>query len=197
YPPIPQLVTPAQPKPRKKNDSRETGYRAHPGGLVTPSAPRTVGNWVIRPLSQCPSTKIVVPSRPKQHGACYHLTPRTPATCQNISKPILPSEPKTSNDRFDSLQSAPGPSNALLAPNISSTSGEIAMDITDADVIPSQINLSTPKPDFQQGSRKQHPPDVLVLQSLSSQAMYQVIFGTLDPHSGCAAHIHSPSHLVF
>ncbi|KAF9230460.1 hypothetical protein BU15DRAFT_69180 [Melanogaster broomeanus] len=148
YPPISQLVIPAQPEPSKKNNSKATGPQAHLGRLVIPSAPKTAGNWVIRPLSQHLSAKIVIPSGPKQAR-------RTSATHRNISTLILPSEPKPSNNKIDSVQSAPGPSNSLL-----SEAENIALDTMDVDAIPSQINPS----DFQQ-----------MLRSPSYQAMYRHI----------------------
>ncbi|KAF9222862.1 hypothetical protein BS17DRAFT_767610 [Gyrodon lividus] len=123
YCPISQLTIPAQRKPRKKHDSKATGHQGHPRDLVIPAAPKVTGNHVI-----------VIPSRPKQAR-------RTPTTRQNISTLVLPTEPKTSNHKIDSMQSTPGPSNMVLAPNILSESDNIAMDITDVDLIPSQTHF--------------------------------------------------------
>ncbi|KAF9222499.1 hypothetical protein BS17DRAFT_768083 [Gyrodon lividus] len=134
YCPISQLTIPAQPKPRKEHDSEATGHQGHPRDLVIPAAPKATGNCAVRPLSQRLSTKIVIPNGPKQAH-------RTPTTCQNISTLVLPAEPKTSNHKIDSVQSTPGPSNTVLAPDILSGSDNIAMDVADVDPIPSQTHF--------------------------------------------------------
>ncbi|KIK77153.1 hypothetical protein PAXRUDRAFT_17683 [Paxillus rubicundulus Ve08.2h10] len=51
----------------------------------------------IRPPSQPTSTKIIIPSRPKQAH-------RISTTYQNLLTHILPSEPKASNSEIDSAQ---------------------------------------------------------------------------------------------
>ncbi|KAF9222794.1 hypothetical protein BS17DRAFT_767555 [Gyrodon lividus] len=168
YRPISQLTIPAQPKPRKKHDSKATGYQGHPQDLVIPAAPKATGNCTVRPLSQCLSAKIVIPSGLKQAR-------RTPATCQNILTLVLPTEPKTSNHKIDSVQSTPGPSNMVLALDILSGSDNIAMDVADVDPIPSQTHFSAPEPEFQQGSSNQYSPDALVLRSPTHWAMYRDI----------------------
>ncbi|KIK76621.1 hypothetical protein PAXRUDRAFT_169351, partial [Paxillus rubicundulus Ve08.2h10] len=116
---------------------------AHLGGLVIPSAPKTAGSWAIRPPSQPMSTKIVIPSGLKQ--AC-----RISTTCQqahmismtrkNLLTIVLHLEPKASNSKFNSTQSMPGPCNPILAANILTTLQSFAMDITDVDPLPLQIN---------------------------------------------------------
>ncbi|KIK72680.1 hypothetical protein PAXRUDRAFT_21702, partial [Paxillus rubicundulus Ve08.2h10] len=52
FPPISQLVVPAQPKPTKNKDFETTGHHARPGKLVIPAAPKTAGNQAIRPPPQ-------------------------------------------------------------------------------------------------------------------------------------------------
>ncbi|KAF8835189.1 hypothetical protein BDN67DRAFT_1015763 [Paxillus ammoniavirescens] len=168
FPPISQLVIPAQPKPRKNKDFEATGHCARPGELIIPVAPKTAGNQVIRPPPQCMSAQIDIPSRPKK-------APWISTTRQNLSTLLLPSEPKASHSCIDSLQSTPGPSNPILAPDVFNKPEDIAMDYMDVDPSPSQINPSAPEPDFQPGSSKKHSLDVLALQSPSGWAMYQCI----------------------
>ncbi|KIK74499.1 hypothetical protein PAXRUDRAFT_18256 [Paxillus rubicundulus Ve08.2h10] len=154
FPPISQLVVPAQPKPRKNNDFEATGHHTRPGELVIPATPKTAVNQAIRTLPQHTSTQIDIPSRPKK--VC-----RISTTRQSLSTLFLPSEPKASHSRLDSVQSMPGPSNPILAPNVFNEPEDIAMDHMDVDPSPSQINPVVPEPDFQPGSSKKHSPDVL------------------------------------
>ncbi|KIK72003.1 hypothetical protein PAXRUDRAFT_120163, partial [Paxillus rubicundulus Ve08.2h10] len=98
FPPISQLIVPAQPKPTKKKDFEATGHHARPGKLVIPAAPKTAGNQAIRPLPQRTSAQINIPSGPKKAR-------RISTTRQNLSALLLPSEPKASHSRIDSLQS--------------------------------------------------------------------------------------------
>ncbi|KIK79538.1 hypothetical protein PAXRUDRAFT_16285 [Paxillus rubicundulus Ve08.2h10] len=133
FPPISQLVVPAQPKPKNKDDFEATGHHAHPGDLVIPATPKTAGHRAIRPNSGHMSTNIDIPSGPKQ--AC-----RISTTHQNLSTLVLPSKPKCSNGGIDSVRSMPGPSNATLAPKMFNEAEDIAMDYMDVDPIPSRIN---------------------------------------------------------
>ncbi|KIK75643.1 hypothetical protein PAXRUDRAFT_172159 [Paxillus rubicundulus Ve08.2h10] len=155
FPPISQLVIPAQPKPRKNKDFEATGHHTHPGELVIPVAPKTAGKQAahfptdsqttnaddikqclqIRPLPQHMSAQIDIPSRPKK-------THRISTTCQSLSMLFLPSEPKASHSRLNSVQSTPGPSNPILAPNVFNKPEDITMDYMDVDPSPSQINPS-------------------------------------------------------
>ncbi|KIK78686.1 hypothetical protein PAXRUDRAFT_16740 [Paxillus rubicundulus Ve08.2h10] len=169
FPPISQLIFPAQPKPRKNKDCEATRHHARPGELVIPAAPKTPGNQVclqIKPPPQCTSTQIDIPSGPKK-------VRRISTTCQSLSTLFLPSEPKASHSRLDSVQSMPGPSNPISAPNVFNEPADIAMDYMDVHQSPLQINPSVPEPDFQPGSSKKDSPEVLVLQNPSGQAMYR------------------------
>ncbi|KIK74918.1 hypothetical protein PAXRUDRAFT_18243 [Paxillus rubicundulus Ve08.2h10] len=143
FPPISQLVIPAQPKPRKNEDFEATRHHACPGELVIPAAPKTAVNQA--------------------------------ATALILSTFFLPSEPKASHSCLDSVHSAPGPSNPILAPDVFNEPEDIAMDYVDVDPSPSQINPAAPEPDFQPGSRKKDSLDVLALQSPSGWAMYQCL----------------------
>ncbi|KIK72760.1 hypothetical protein PAXRUDRAFT_179972, partial [Paxillus rubicundulus Ve08.2h10] len=133
FPPISQLVIPAQPKPRKNKDFKATGHHAHPVELEIPVAPKTAGNQAIRPPPQCTSTQIDIPSGPKKAH-------RISTTRQSLSMLFLPSEPKASHSRLNSVQSTPGPSNPILAPNVFNEPEDIMMDYMDVDPSPSQIN---------------------------------------------------------
>ncbi|KIK75147.1 hypothetical protein PAXRUDRAFT_19232 [Paxillus rubicundulus Ve08.2h10] len=104
--PIPQLVVPAQPKPRKNEDFEATQHHARPGELVIPAAPKTAVNQAIRPQPHCMSAQIDIPSGPKKSH-------RISTTRQSLSTLFLPSEPKASHSCLDSVQSAPGPSNPI------------------------------------------------------------------------------------
>ncbi|KAF8835536.1 hypothetical protein BDN67DRAFT_984559 [Paxillus ammoniavirescens] len=188
FPPISQLVIPAQLKPRKNKDFEAAGHHTRPGELVIPAAPKTAGNQVvhfttnsqtthaddikqrpqIRPPPQHMSTQIDIPSGPKKAR-------RISTTQQNLLMILLPSEPKASHSRINSLQSTPGPSNPISTPNVFNEPEDITMDYMDVDPSPSQINPSAPKPDFQPGLSKKHSPDVLALQSPSGWAMYRCI----------------------
>ncbi|KIJ07016.1 hypothetical protein PAXINDRAFT_19784 [Paxillus involutus ATCC 200175] len=154
FPPISQLIVPAQPKPRTNKDFQAAGHHARSGQLVIPAAPKTSGNLVIRPPPQRMSAQIDIPCGPKKAR-------RISTTCQNLSTISLPSEPKASHSRIDSAQSTPGPSNPISAPDIFNKPEDIAMDYMDVDPSPSQINPSAPEPDFQPGSSKKLSPDVL------------------------------------
>ncbi|KIK76019.1 hypothetical protein PAXRUDRAFT_18503 [Paxillus rubicundulus Ve08.2h10] len=182
--PISQLVVPAQLKPRKNKDFKATRHHARPGELVIPAAPKTAVNQAvhfptdsqttnaddikqcpqIRPLPQRTSTQIDIPSGPKKAR-------RISTTHQSLSTLFLPSEPKASHSCLDSLQSAPGLSNPIPAPDVFNEPEDIAMDYMDVDPSPLQINPAVPEPDFQPGSSKKHSPDVLVLRSPSGQAV--------------------------
>ncbi|KIK78048.1 hypothetical protein PAXRUDRAFT_165037 [Paxillus rubicundulus Ve08.2h10] len=164
--PISQLVVPAQPTPRKNKDFEATRHHACPGELVIPAAPKTTVNQVIRPPPQRMSAQIDIPSGPEK--AC-----RISTTHQSLSTLFLPSEPKASQSCLDSLQSVPGPSNPILAPDVFNEPEDIVMDYMDVDPSPSQINPAVPELDFQPGSSKKHSPDVLVLRSPSGRAMYR------------------------
>ncbi|KIK73245.1 hypothetical protein PAXRUDRAFT_21073 [Paxillus rubicundulus Ve08.2h10] len=166
FPPISQLIVPAQLKPRKNKDFEDTWHHTRPGELVIPAAPKTAVNQVIRPLPQHTSAQIAIPSGPKKAR-------RVSTTHQSLSTLFLPSEPKASHSRLDSVQSTPGPSNPISAPNVFNEPEDIAMDYMDVDPSPSQINPLAPEPDFQPGFSKKHSPDVLALQSPSGQAMYR------------------------
>ncbi|KAF8835236.1 hypothetical protein BDN67DRAFT_1015715 [Paxillus ammoniavirescens] len=154
FPPISQLIVPAQPKPRKNKDKQ---------GLQ--------GRWV-----SCSSWGACNPSstqdRWKSGGHCLN---------QNLSTILLPSEPKASHSYIDSLQSTPGPSNPISAPDVFNEPEDITMDYMDVDPSPSQINPLAPKPDFQPGSSKKHSLDVLALQSPSGRAMYRHILESQMP----------------
>ncbi|KIK73589.1 hypothetical protein PAXRUDRAFT_20694 [Paxillus rubicundulus Ve08.2h10] len=156
FPPISQLVVPAQPKPRKNEDFEATRHHARPGELVIPVAPKTAVNQVIRPPPQHTSAQIDIPSGPQKAH-------RISTTRQSLSTLFLPSEPKASQSCLDSVQSVPGPSNPILAPDVFNKPEDIAMDYVDVDPSPSKINPAAPEPDFQPGSGKKHSPDVLVL----------------------------------
>ncbi|KIK78773.1 hypothetical protein PAXRUDRAFT_16693 [Paxillus rubicundulus Ve08.2h10] len=183
--PISQLVVPPQPKPRKNKDFEATRHHARPGELVIPAAPKATVNQAIhfptdsqtmnaddikqclqiRPPPQCTSAQIATPSGPKKAR-------RISTTRQSLSTLFLPSEPKASHSRLDSVQSTPGLSNPISAPDVFNKPEDITMDYMDVDPSPSQINPSAPEPDFQPGSSKKHSPDVLALQSPSGWAMY-------------------------
>ncbi|KAF8833714.1 hypothetical protein BDN67DRAFT_985840 [Paxillus ammoniavirescens] len=167
--PISQLVVPAQLKPRKNKDFKATRHRARPGELVIPAAPKTAGHQAIRPPPQHISTQIDIPSGPKKAH-------RISTTRQNLLTLLLPSEPKASHSHINSLQSTPGPSNPISAPDVFNEPEDITMDYMDVDPSPSQINPSVPEPDFQPGLSKKHSPDVLVLQSPSGQAIPVLYF---------------------
>ncbi|KIK77818.1 hypothetical protein PAXRUDRAFT_17247 [Paxillus rubicundulus Ve08.2h10] len=164
--PISQLVVPAQPKPRKNKDFKATQHHAHPGELVIPAAPKTAVNQAIRPPPQHTSTQIDIPSGPRKAH-------RISTTHQSLSTHFLPSEPKDSC--LNSVQSMPGPSNPILAPDVFNEPEDIAMDYMDVGPSPSQINPLAPEPDFQPGSSKKHSPEVLALQSPSGRVMYQCL----------------------
>ncbi|KIJ10061.1 hypothetical protein PAXINDRAFT_16907 [Paxillus involutus ATCC 200175] len=168
FPPISQLIVPAQPKPRTNKDFQAAGHHTRSGQLVIPAAPKTSGNPVIRPPPQRMSAQIDIPCGPKKAR-------RISTTRQNLSTISLPSEPKASHSRIDSAQSTPGPSNPISAPDIFNEPEDIAMDYMDVDPSPSPINPSAPEPDFQPGSSKKLSPDILALQSPSGQAMYRHI----------------------
>ncbi|KAF8833892.1 hypothetical protein BDN67DRAFT_985724 [Paxillus ammoniavirescens] len=168
FPPISQLVVPAQPKPRTNKDFKAAGHHACPWELIIPAAPKTTGNQAIRPPPQHMSVQIDIPSGPKK--AC-----RISTTRQNLLMILLPSEPKASHSHIDSLQSTPGPSNPISAPDVFNKPEDIVMDYMDVDSSPSQINPSAPEPDFQPGLSKKHSLDILVLQSPSGQAVYRHI----------------------
>ncbi|KIK71879.1 hypothetical protein PAXRUDRAFT_99983, partial [Paxillus rubicundulus Ve08.2h10] len=127
--PISQLVVPAQPKPTKNKDFEATGHHTCPGKLVIPAAPKTAGNQVIRPPPQRTSAQIDIPSGPTK--VC-----RISTTRQNLSALLLPSEPKASHSRIDSLQSTPGPSNPTSAPDVFNEPEDITMDYMDVDPSP-------------------------------------------------------------
>lgn len=155
FPPISQLVVPAQPKPRMNKDFQAAGHHARSGQLVIPVAPKTSGNPVVRfptnsqtthadDIKQCPqirpppqrmSAQIDIPCGPKKARGIS-------TTRQNLSTISLPSEPKASHSRIDSAQSTPGPSNPISAPDIFNEPEDIAMDYMDVDPSPSQINPS-------------------------------------------------------
>ncbi|KIK74678.1 hypothetical protein PAXRUDRAFT_171626 [Paxillus rubicundulus Ve08.2h10] len=135
FPPISQLVVPAQPEPRKNKDFEATRSHAHPGELVIPAAPKTTVNQAIRPLPQHTSAQIAIPSGPKKAR-------RISTTCQSLLMLFLPSESKASHSRLDSVQSMPGPSNPISAPNVFNKPEDIMMDYMDVDPSPSQINPS-------------------------------------------------------
>ncbi|KIK72758.1 hypothetical protein PAXRUDRAFT_43703, partial [Paxillus rubicundulus Ve08.2h10] len=164
--PISQLVIPAQLKPRKNEDFKATWHHAHPGELVIPAAPKTAVNQAIRPLPQHTSVQIDIPCRPQKAR-------RISTTRQSLLTLFLPSEPKAAQSYLDSVQSVPGPSNPILAPDVFNEPEDITMDYVDVDPSPLQINPVAPEPDFQPGSSKKHSPDVVVLQSPSGWAMYQ------------------------
>ncbi|KIK77643.1 hypothetical protein PAXRUDRAFT_166193 [Paxillus rubicundulus Ve08.2h10] len=166
--PISQLIVPAQPKPRKNKDFKATGHHTRPGELIIPVAPKTTVNQAIRPPPQHTSPQIAIPSGPNK--AC-----RISTTRQSLSTLFLPSEPKASHSGLDSVQSTPGPSNPISAPDVFNEPEDITMDYMDVDPSPSQINPSAPEPDFQPCSSKKHSLDVLVLRSPSGWAMYQCL----------------------
>ncbi|KIK74174.1 hypothetical protein PAXRUDRAFT_20141 [Paxillus rubicundulus Ve08.2h10] len=132
---LPVLVVLAQPKPRKNKDFEATRHHARPGELVIPVAPKTAVNQAIRPQPQHTSTQTDIPSGPK----------------------------KASHSCLDSVQSAPGQSNPISAPDVFNEPEDITMDYVDVDPSPSQINPAAPEPDFQPGSSKNDSPDVLAL----------------------------------
>ncbi|KIK82217.1 hypothetical protein PAXRUDRAFT_14856 [Paxillus rubicundulus Ve08.2h10] len=172
--PISQLVIPAQLKPRKNKDFEATGHHARPGELVIPVAPKTAVNQTIRPPPQHTSAQIDIPSGPKKAH-------RISTTRQSLSMLFLPSEPKASHSYLDSVQSTPGLSNPISAPDVFNEPEDIAMDYMDVEPSPSQINPVVPVPDFQPGSSKKHSPEVLALQSPSGRAMYQCLLESQMP----------------
>ncbi|KIK78946.1 hypothetical protein PAXRUDRAFT_162638 [Paxillus rubicundulus Ve08.2h10] len=131
--PISQLVVPAQLKPRKNKDFEATQHHTHLGELVIPAAPKTAVNQAIRPPPQRTSTQVVIPSRPKKAH-------RISTTRQSLSTLFLPSEPKASHSCLDSVQSVPGLSNPISAPDVFNKPEDITMDYMDVDPSPSQIN---------------------------------------------------------
>ncbi|KIK74866.1 hypothetical protein PAXRUDRAFT_174460 [Paxillus rubicundulus Ve08.2h10] len=136
--PISQLVVPAQPKPRKNKDCEATGHHNCPGELEirqfkTMNADDIKQCLQIRPLPQCTSAQIDIPSRPKK--VC-----RISTTHQSLSTLFLPSEPKASHSHLDSVQSMSGPSNPISAPDVFNEPEDNAMDYMDVDPSPLQIN---------------------------------------------------------
>ncbi|KIK75396.1 hypothetical protein PAXRUDRAFT_172966 [Paxillus rubicundulus Ve08.2h10] len=155
FPPISQLIVPAQLKPRKRKNKyfEATRHHSRPGELVIPAAPKTAVNQAvhfptdsqttnaddikqcphIRPPPQCASTQIAIPSGPKKAH-------RISTTRQSLSMLFLPSERKASHSCLDSVQSMPGLSNPILAPDVFKKPEDITMDYMDVDPSPSQIN---------------------------------------------------------
>ncbi|KIK76795.1 hypothetical protein PAXRUDRAFT_17937 [Paxillus rubicundulus Ve08.2h10] len=131
--PISQLIVPAQPKPRKNKDFEATRHHARPWELVIPAVPKTAVNQAIRPPPQRTSAQISIPSGPKK----VH---RRSTTHQSLLMLFLPSEPKASHSCLDFVQSTPGPSNPISAPNVFNEPEDITMDYMDVDPSPLQIN---------------------------------------------------------
>ncbi|KIK79143.1 hypothetical protein PAXRUDRAFT_16488 [Paxillus rubicundulus Ve08.2h10] len=106
-----------------------------------------------------PISQLVVPAQPKPRKnkdfeAIWHhahpgelVIPAAPKTAVNqvatasiLSMLFLPSEPKASHSCLDSVQSAPGLSNPISAPDVFNKPEDINMDYVGVDPSPSQIN---------------------------------------------------------
>ncbi|KIK78993.1 hypothetical protein PAXRUDRAFT_162530 [Paxillus rubicundulus Ve08.2h10] len=118
---------------------------------------------------------------------CGRLVCRISMTCQNLSTIVLPLEPKASNSKIDSTQSMPGPSNPILAANILTAPQSFAMDITDVDPLPSQINPSV------KAQEKRFSRCSCTLKSKWSGHVL-IYFGKPYLHARCVTLMHSPSY---